>query len=149
MSNDALERLKKRVKPRVESREVALSPLKTEKGLEESNPLATKTGVRTETERVKERDRESTSQSQSLKLETKQSTFRLEKSLATRLNQECQEQEISREVLIEALFVHYEQNKLVQREILQEAQKRHQQRTEVANYRRAKSMMEKFNQGQK
>ena len=144
MSNDALERLKKRVKPKVESREVALSPPKTETGLGESNPLATKTGVRTETERVREIDRAETSQSQSLNLETKQSTFRLEKSLAARLNQECQNQEISREVLIEALFVHYEQNSSVQRKILLAAQKRQQQRTAVANYRRAKSMMKKF-----
>lgn len=147
MSSDALERLKNRVKPRVESREVALSPPKTETGLGESNPLATKTGGSTETERVIEIEREKTSKEKELKLETKQSTFRLEKSLATRLNQECQNQAISREVLIEALFSHYEQNSAVQRKILPEAQKRHQQRTELANYRRAKSMMKKFAQG--
>ncbi len=144
MSSDALERLKKRAKPRVESREVALSPPKTDNGWSENSPLAAKAVGTTETERATEIDSQTTSKEQELKLETKQSTIRLEKSLATRLNQECQNQEISREVLIEALFSHYEQNRAVQRKILKEAQKRHQQRTEVANYRRAKSMMEKF-----
>ena len=149
MSNDALERLKKRAKPRVESREVALAPTKTETGLGESAPLAAKAGGIIETEKAIEIDSQKLPQSKELKLETKQSTIRLEKSIASRLNQECQKQEISREVLIEALFSHYEQNSSVQRKILAEAQKRHQQRTEVANYRRAKSMMKKFNQGQK
>ncbi len=144
MSNDALERLKKRAKPRVESREVALSPPPIDNGWSETVPVAAN-GARI-TERARGKQSQITSQEKELKLETKQSTFRLEKSLATRLNQECQNQEISREVLIEALFSHYEQNRAVQREILQEAQKRQQQRTEVANYRRAKSMMKKFAQ---
>lgn len=144
MSNDALERLKKRIKPRVESREAALSPPKTAQGLPESPPLVVKESGRVETERAKARESQKTSQEQELTLETKQSTFRLEKSLAARLNQECQHQGISREVLIEALFVHYEQNSSVQRKIWKEAQKRQQQRTEIANYRRAKSMMKNF-----
>ena len=146
MSNDALERLKKRAKPRVESREVALSPSPppTENGWSETVPVAANGAGITESARGKQSQK--TSQEKELKLETKQSTIRLEKSLATRLNQECQNQELSREVLIEALFSHYEQNRAVQREILQEAQKRQQQRTEVANYRRAKSMMKKFAQ---
>ena len=149
MSNDALERLKKRIKPRVESREAALSPLrgitsppKTAQGLPESPPLVVKESGRVETERARESQKKS--QEQELTLETKQSTFRLEKSLAARLNQECQHQGISREVLIEALFVHYEQNSSMQRKIWKEAQKRQQQRTEIANYRRAKSMMKNF-----
>lgn len=144
MSNDALERLKQRIKPKVESREVALSPPKTENGWSESAPVATNGARITDREKARARESQKTSQSPSLNLETKQSTIRLEKSLATRLNQECQNQEISREVLIEALFVYYEQNSSVQRKILLAAQKRQQQRTEVANYRRAKSMMEKF-----
>ena len=146
MSNDALERLKKRVKPRVESREVALSGPPTDNGWSETVPVAAKGVGITERERARGKQSQKTSKEKEQKLETKQSTFRLEKSLALRLNQECQNQELSREVLIEALFSHYEQNRAVQREILQEAQKRQQQRTEVANYRRAKSMMKKFAQ---
>jgi hypothetical protein len=60
------------------------------------------------------------------------------------LTQQCQEAEISREVFLEALFIYYEQHKSMQDKVLREARKRDGQRQKLANYRRAKSMIERF-----
>ncbi len=79
-----------------------------------------------------------------MELETKQSTIRLEKNLSLRLNQKCQEEQISREVLLEALFTLFEKNQSWQSKVLKEARSRDEQRKKIANYRRAKSMIEKF-----
>lgn len=75
---------------------------------------------------------------------TKQSTIRLEKKLSQRLIQKCQEEEITREVFLEALFVYFETHKSAQSKVLQEARKRDEQRQKIANHRRAKSMIERF-----
>jgi hypothetical protein len=83
--------------------------------------------------------------SSSIDIETKQSTVRLEKKLSQRLTQQCQSEEISREVFLEALFVYFENHKSMQSKVLQEARKRDGQRQKLANYRRAKSMIERFN----
>jgi hypothetical protein len=83
--------------------------------------------------------------SSSMDIETKQSTVRLEKKLSQRLTQQCQSEEISREVFLEALFVYFENHKSMQSKVLQEARKRDGQRRKLANYRRAKSMIERFN----
>ncbi len=91
--------------------------------------------------------KESTNQ-QNLNLETKQSTIRLEKELSLRLFQKCQSEEISREVFLEALFVYFENHKPMQTKVLQEARKRDQHRQEIANYRRAKSMIDRFGRAQ-
>jgi hypothetical protein len=80
----------------------------------------------------------------SMDIETKQSTVRLEKKLSQRLTQQCQSEEISREVFLEALFVYFENHKSMQSKVLQEARKRDGQRQKLANYRRAKSMIERF-----
>lgn len=140
MSSDALERLKNRVKPTVEAREPALSPTKIED--DSSTPNNQVLGESQDISKPKFIS-ELTPTSE-MNLEIKQTTIRLEKSLAARLSSECQNQDISREVFIEALFLYYENNAGVQKKILKDAKKRHQQRTAIANYRRAKSMMSKF-----
>jgi hypothetical protein len=80
----------------------------------------------------------------SMDLKTKQSTVRLEQQLSQRLSELCLHEEVSREVFLEALFVYFENHKSMQPKVLQEARKRDRQRQKIANYRRAKSMIERF-----
>jgi hypothetical protein len=68
----------------------------------------------------------------------------LEQQLSQRLSELCLSQQVSREVFLEALFVYFENHKSIQSKVLQEARKRDQQRQKIANYRRAKSMIERF-----
>ena len=82
--------------------------------------------------------------SSSMDIKTKQSTIRLEQKLSQKLSQKCQSEEISREVFLEALFVYFENHKSIQSKVLAEARKRDRQRQKIANYRRAKSMIERF-----
>src|SRR5919199_807103 len=75
---------------------------------------------------------------------TKQTTFRLEASLSQRLSEVCQNNGISREVLIEALFEHYSNDPEAWQAILVEAKRRGEHRTKLANLKRTKSMMQRF-----
>lgn len=77
-------------------------------------------------------------------LRTKQSTMRLEYDLCDRLQNLCREHNISREVLIEAMFEHCEHNSKAMKKVLSEAQKKNEQRQQLANLRRAQSMMKRF-----
>ncbi|BAZ47251.1 hypothetical protein NIES4102_42970 (plasmid) [Chondrocystis sp. NIES-4102] len=130
MSEDALERLRNRTRPAVETRDLPLiSPESSE------NPTSNHQFMRVETEQ------ETTSWAN---METKQSTVRLEKNLTQRINQLCQSEEISREVLFESLFLYFEAHNSVQNKVLTEARKRDRKRQKIANYRRAKSMIERF-----
>ena len=125
MSNDALERLKQRQRPSVKSRDASLSTgsvdISTSGYLDED-----KTAKKSEP------------------LLTKQSTLRLEAGLSDRLSEVCRANGISREVLIEALFSHYQTDEKAWQAILAEAKKRAAYRMQVANMRRAKSMVQRF-----
>lgn len=77
-------------------------------------------------------------------LKTKQSTLRLEAEISDRLMEACQVNGISREVLIEALFQHYEADEQAWSAILAEAKRRAEVRVQIANMKRAKSMMQRF-----
>jgi predicted DNA-binding protein len=79
-------------------------------------------------------------------VETKQTTMRLEKELSKRLSQVCRQYRLSREVLIEALFEHYEQDQERWALVLNSAQEKADLRMQSANYKRAQSMMNKFTQ---
>lgn len=124
MSNDALERLKKRQRPSVPSRDASISA-----------------SVDIETSRYQEHQ---VSRQEPEQLLTKQTTLRLEASLSQRLSEVCQNNGISREVLIEALFEHYSNDPQAWQAILAEAKKRGERRMIVANIKRAKSMMQRF-----
>lgn len=78
------------------------------------------------------------------RLDTKQSTLRLEADLSDRLQTLCRSQGICREVLLEALFEHFESNLDVQPEILAAAQSKNEHRQHIANLKRAQSMMKRF-----
>jgi hypothetical protein len=141
--SDALERLKNKNRPTVESRDASLvsfnSPDTSISGVLEGH----KGGV---LEEEKQGGEISLKPQVSIKqdLETKQSTLRLEAKLSDRLQALCREQGICREVLIEAMFEYCEQNSDVLSTILVVATEKNDYRQEIANRRRAKSMMEKF-----
>jgi len=79
-------------------------------------------------------------------LQTKQSTMRLEQGLSDRLQEVCRANGISREVLIEALFEYSEAHPEMLKEVLIEANAKNEHRQQIANLKRARSMMEKFGQ---
>lgn len=137
MSNDALERLKKRQRPSVPSRDASISAsvdISTSRYQEAPN-VDIKTSGYQETQ---------VSRQEPEQLLTKQTTLRLEASLSQHLSEVCQNNGISREVLIEALFEHYSNDPDAWQEILAEAKKRGERRMHVANIKRAKSMMQRF-----
>jgi hypothetical protein len=70
--------------------------------------------------------------------------LRLEAALSQRLSEVCQNNGISREVLLEALFEHYSNDPEAWQTILAAAKRRGERRMSVANIKRAKSMMQRF-----
>ena len=122
MSDDALERLKQRQRPSVPTRDASL----------------TSNSPDISTSRYQE------SNTQEPEIKTKQSTIRLEAELSNRLSEVCKSNTISREVLIEALFEHYESNPEVWDAIITLAKTKNDHRMKNANLKRAKSMMQKF-----
>lgn len=141
MSNDALERLKQRQRPTVPTRDATLAPSSVDTSISSNLELKK---ARTEDILVA-RQLEGKQPEHPVELVTKQSTLRLEAQLIDRLSAVCRDNGISREVFIEALFKHYEEADPETRQaILIEAKRRGEQRQQVANFRRAQSMMQKF-----
>ena len=155
MNQDALERLRNRAKPTVESRDLSTIP-----SVNHNNPPLAQVDVTDVSNSSNQDIKISTSTdatdkysstsshdglaSSIMELKTKQSTVRLEHKISQKISQKCQLEEISREVFIEALFVYFDNHKSIQSKVLQEARKRDKQRQKIANYRRAKSMIERF-----
>jgi hypothetical protein len=79
-------------------------------------------------------------------LTTKQSTLRLEANLSDRLQFLCREHNLCREVLLEAMFEHCEANHDVLEQVLLSAQEKNEHRQQIANLKRAQSMMKRFGQ---
>jgi hypothetical protein len=181
MSNDALERLKKRQRPNVPSRDASLSSpsqdistsryqdteisgdqdteisgdqdteISGDQDTEVSGDQDTEVSGDQDTEISRDQDTEiSRDQDTEIsgkppeQLLTKQSTLRLEASLSQRLSEVCQDNGLSREVLIEALFEHYSNDPEAWQAILAEAKRRGERRMQMANLKRAKSMMQRF-----
>lgn len=65
-------------------------------------------------------------------------------SLDVRLQSLCRENGICREALIEAMFEYSEANSDVLQSVLSDAKNRNDQQQQIANLKRAKSMMERF-----
>ncbi len=155
MSNDALERLKNRQRPSVPNRDTSLSPsvdISTSRyqdsndidisisGCQES-PSQESPGIDTSTSGQQDSQ---VSRIEPEQLLTKQTTLRLETALSQRLSEVCQNNGISREVLLEALFEHYSNDHQAWPAILTEAKRRGERRMQMANLKRAKSMMQRF-----
>lgn len=163
MNQDALERLRNKAKPTVENRNSSTIPapsniqettqahesLTISRHTDSSNSSNQDLQISTliDIEQSKPNPTaiaDSNSLKSSMDLKTKQSTVRLEQQLSQRLSELCLQQQVSREVFLEALFVYFENHKSIQSKVLHEARKRDQQRQTIANYRRAKSMIERF-----
>lgn len=130
--SDALERLKQRSRPSVKSRDTSLA----------SASQDTSISRLPETQIPEIPENQGTVSKQPL--QTKQSTLRLEQGVSSRLQQVCRENGICREVLIEAMFEYCEANPEFLSVVLSEAITKNDYRQQVANMRRAKSMMQKF-----
>ncbi len=130
--SDALERLKQRSRPSVKSRDTSLT----------SGNLDTSISRNLEAQIPENSENQATVSKQPL--QTKQSTLRLEQGVSSRLQEVCRENGICREVLIEAMFEYCEANPESLSAVLSEAITKNDYRQQVANMRRAKSMMQKF-----
>lgn len=142
MADDALERLKKRQRPNVPARDVSLTgpaPISSSVPAPINQNAAISISQDTSTPRYQE-----VKQPEAEEFKTKQTTMRLEQSISDRIGQICQQHSISREVLIEALFLHCEGDRTVLEAVVNEAQARHEYRTQIANRKRAQTMIEKF-----
>lgn len=131
MSDDALERLKKRKRPSVQSRDASLTSSNIDNSASNNTDISTSRHLEIE-------------EARNLEVETKQTTLRLEAGISDRLMAVTRSNGISREVLIEAMFEHYEASPQAWEEILADAKKRGELRMQLANKKRAKSMMQRF-----
>ena len=77
-------------------------------------------------------------------LQTKRSTFRLEAGLIDRLHTFCRRQGLSREVLIEAMYEYMEGDPEALAQVVAAASEKNEYRQQLANRKRAESMMSKF-----
>ena len=171
MSNDALERLKKRQRPTVQARDSSLTTSNPDisiSGYQEqqistfgteaqqsstlsdfsvSLPVVQRSvQQRSPDISISEYQDNQISTSGAESLVTKQTSIRLEAELLQRLSDVCTKNNLSREVFIEALFEHYEEDSISTREfILTNAIRKAEHRIGIANKKRAKSMMKKFN----
>ena len=147
MSDDALERLKKRQRPTVPSRDASITTSSIDASVSKnadivvSNNLDNVISSSADIPTSRQPDIDKPTEPE---LQTKQTTLRLEAGISDRLMVVTRSSGISREVLIEALFEHYEADPQAWGEILAEAKKRAEQRTKLANIKRAKSMMQRF-----
>ncbi len=130
--SDALERLKQRNRPNVKSRDISLSSKSPDTSISRNQ----------ESQMSEIPENQTTVSFQPL--QTKQSTLRLEQGVSSRLQEVCRENGICREVLIEAMFEYCEANPEFLSAVLSEAITKNEYRQQVANMRRAKSMMQKF-----
>lgn len=164
--NDALERLKSRNRPKVSPRDATLtsappdiqtpgSPdIQTSRHTDheyeqewpeapESNVVVTEAPERQDISESRHTDIK-TSKPQDVEMQTKRSTFRMEADLIDRLHNFCRSQSISREVLIEAMYEYMEAHPDAMNEVLAAAGEKNEYRQQLANRKRAESMMNKF-----
>lgn len=77
-------------------------------------------------------------------LQTKQSTLRLEQGVSDRLQTLTRREGLCREVLIEAMFEYCEAHPEVMQAVLEKSKAKNEFRQQVANMKRAQSMMQRF-----
>ena len=156
--SDALDRLKKRNRPRVTPRDASLSnspDIQTSRHTESEISIpqhasapqaeapasdATATPEPLESRHI---DTQASAPPDD-EMQTKRSTFRLEAELIDRLHSFCRRQGLSREVLIEAMFEYMESHPEAMGQVVAEASQKHDYRQKLANRKRAEAMMQKF-----
>lgn len=150
---DALDRLKKRNRPKVPPRDTSLSSSldinmsgHTESETSQSDDINASNSTPPEIIEAPKSRHIDTKMSSPIEdeLKTKRSTFRLEAALIDRLHSFCRAQGLSREVLIEAMFEYMEANPDSLNQVVAEAASKHEYRQQIANRKRAEAMMQKF-----
>lgn len=136
---DALERLKNRNRPTVPNRDASLVPVSTNVDTSTSRHLEQQVPIPTEISTP-------TVAAIEPSLQTKQSTLRLEVGISDRLQEVCRDNGLCREVLIEAMFEFCEHHSEAMQSVLVEATTKNEYRQQIANQKRAKSMMQRFGQ---
>ena len=161
--SDALERLKRKNRPKVTPRNTQVDQtsedIQTYRHTGDEKSLEPKTtdfsrieGSRSEDIQISRHMESQTIPSTSSlssaadaeELEVKRSTFRLEVGLIGRLHRLCQDNGISREVMVESMFEYVEQNSEALHQVMEVAKAKNDCRQQIANRKRAKSMIEKF-----
>ena len=150
---DALDRLKKRNRPKVPPRNTSLSSspdIQTSRHIDKE--LLQPKDIQISSTSPPDLAEDSKSRHTDIKtsslledeLQTKRSTFRLEVTLIDRLHSFCRTQGLSREVLIEAMFEYMEEHPEALNQVVIEAGNKHEYRQRIANRKRAEAMMQKF-----
>jgi hypothetical protein len=142
--SDALERLKNRSRPTVPNRDASLTHSFI---ASESQDISISSNQDSQVSEAPE-SQKSAIQPVVQPLETKQTTLRLEQGMSDRLQSFCRENDICREVLVEAMFEYCEVNSEALQAVLSEAKGKNDHRQQIANQKRAKSMMQRFGQGE-
>lgn len=164
--NDALDRLKKRNRPKVAPRDATLTStppdiqtpgvadIQTSRHADSGNVQEWPEIPEVRTLEVEAPEPQDTldsrhidiktSEPQDVELQTKRSTFRLEAELIDRLHNFCRSQGISREVLIEAMYEYIENHPDAMDQVLAAANEKNEYRQQLANRKRAETMMSKF-----
>ena len=149
--SDALERLKNRQRPIVPARSVSIESENVDTSTSGHLESINTDGLVSESLEWENADSLISNQETSTltkppkMLTTKQTTIRLEAKLLERVTKLCAKENLSREVLFEALFEHYEQDGEAWASILSEAKLKAENRLMIANRKRAKTMMKRFN----
>jgi predicted DNA binding protein len=153
MTNDALERLKRRQRPSVPERDISLAAPRSEISLDvstsryldsKSPDILEPRTLEAKSPDILESGNLETKSPESVDIKTKKTTMRLDVGVSDRIQSLCKRHGISREVLIEAMFLHCEQENSVLEAVLSTAQERNEQRLSAANRKRAQTMIEKF-----
>lgn len=140
MSDDALERIKQRQRPSVPARDLSLIPESADILISSNLETENNISLRSETQSNTREKKLGTVAS----IQTKQTTIRLEVKVSERLSSICRASNLSREVFLEALFEYYEVDPDAWNKILVEAKIKGEQRQNLANFKRAQSMMQRF-----
>lgn len=150
--SDALERLKKRQRPTVPARDASLSstPLPTPSvsdtsilGHQTQQTSPQPTHYNSLGSRQVISPSSPATRSEAI-LQTKQSTLRLEQGVSDRLQAVARRAGLCREVLIEAMFEYCEAHPEAMQAVLEESRSKNEYRQQIANLKRAKSMMQRF-----
>lgn len=144
--NDALDRLRKRQRPTVPNRDASLTSTSPDISISRTPEVQQPTyQPPSPPEQQAPASTAPSPVSEELPpLKTKQTTLRMEKGLSDRLQTLCRENGFSREVLIEAMFEYCEQHPEALEVVLAVAQEKYEYRQQVANQKRARSMIERF-----
>lgn len=156
--SDALDRLKQKKRPKVQPRTTQVSPeskdIQTSRHTDvqvqdQASNSDIQTSISGDIQIPRHTDiqtyKSSANEPKALAdIDVKRSTFRLEAGLIGRLHRLCQDQGISREVMIESMFEYMEQNSEALDDVVKEAKVKNARRQQLANRKRARAMIEKF-----